>query len=135
MEKRDLKFRNDSKLEDLSKGIDLFNNEFFFEAHDFFEKKWIDARGEEKLFFQGLVQISVGSYHLTHGKLTAALSQFQKGREKLLNYTPNYYSLNINAILNQVNKLITLLEIKKSSNIFSDEDKIFPKMEYIGSLL
>ena len=49
----------------LEKGIVEFNDEAFFECHDTLEEVWMEVRGQERLFFQGLVQVAVGYYHLT----------------------------------------------------------------------
>ena len=37
-------------------GVRLFNHEDFFEAHDVWEQVWKNAEGEEKTFYQGLIQ-------------------------------------------------------------------------------
>ena len=68
---------------DINKGIELFNDGSYFEAHDHFEEMWNEAERGEKEFYQGLVQISVGSYHLICGNNKGALSQYNKGMSKL----------------------------------------------------
>ena len=42
-------------------GIDLFNKKKFFEAHEIWEKLWLNAK--EKKFLQGLIFIAGGYYH------------------------------------------------------------------------
>jgi uncharacterized protein len=37
-------------------GVRLFNHENFFEAHDVWEQVWKNVEGEEKTFYQGLIQ-------------------------------------------------------------------------------
>ena len=49
----------------LDQGIREFNEGAFFEAHDTLEDTWMDVRGGNRLFFQGLIQLSIGYYHLT----------------------------------------------------------------------
>jgi len=53
-----------SELKDISVEIDLFNNADFFSTHDYFEDMWNESNREDRIFFQGLVQISVECYHL-----------------------------------------------------------------------
>jgi predicted metal-dependent hydrolase len=97
-------------LKDISEGIRLFNETDFFAAHDFFEDCWMDCSLEEKLFFQGLVQISVGSFHLLSGNLKGSLSQYLKGIGKLANYRPSYGSINLEKLIKEVGLLIRLMD-------------------------
>ena len=90
---------------DISIGIQLFNNTDFFAAHDFFEEKWIEAEQKDRLFFQGMVQISVANYHLVHDNLNGAQSQYRKSTEKLKNYLPYYYGVNVKKLLDDSDKV------------------------------
>lgn len=94
----------------LSEGIRLFNEHDFFLAHDYFENLWIDSDREMKLFFQGLVQVSVGCYHTVCGNLNGAESQFVKAKIKLINYKPEYLKIDLEVLLKELQ--IILDEIK-----------------------
>ena len=37
------------------RGVRLFNQGNFFEAHELWEDKWKKAEGEEKIFYQGII--------------------------------------------------------------------------------
>ncbi len=90
---------------DIFKGVLFFNDSDFFSAHDFFEDIWMGAEADEKFFFQGLVQISVGCYHLICGNLKGAKSQLIKGIEKLNNYQPEFYSVNLEKLIKEISFL------------------------------
>jgi len=92
-------------MNDISKGVLLFNDSDFFSAHDFFEDIWMGAETDERLFFQGLVQISVGCYHLICGNLKGAKSQLTKGIGKLDNYQPEFYSVNLKKLIKEISFL------------------------------
>ena len=47
----------------LQKFIDLFNAELFFEAHEILEELWLVSHGEQKIFYQGLIQCAVALAH------------------------------------------------------------------------
>lgn len=96
-------------LIDISKGIKLFNDGEFFAAHDFFEDIWMSVNDESRLFYQGLIQVSVGCYHLICGNYRGALSQLKKGSEKLENYLPLYKNIYIDKLLSDVSSLKKLL--------------------------
>jgi hypothetical protein len=98
---------------DISNGVALFNDSNFFEAHDFFEDIWMEAASNEKEFFQGLVQISVGCYHLICGNLKGAESQLTKGISKLKKFEPEFYNINTGSLNIRVLYLVENIKYKK----------------------
>jgi uncharacterized protein len=64
-------------------GIDLFNRGRFFECHEAWEQVWLRATGEEKLFYQGLIQAAVAILHAERGNREGAASMYAKARAKL----------------------------------------------------
>jgi predicted metal-dependent hydrolase len=46
----------------LARGVALFNERQFWEAHEAWEEAWLELEGDEKLFVQGLIQVAAG-YH------------------------------------------------------------------------
>ena len=75
------------------KGIEEFNTQCFFEAHDTWEELWRETSGPDRLFYQGLIQTAVGLYHLTNGNIRGARSQFGKALDKLEHYLPAYHGI------------------------------------------
>jgi predicted metal-dependent hydrolase len=64
-------------------GVRLFNERRFFEAHDAFEEIWMERQGDERLFYQALIQIAVAFYKIDMRNLGGARSQLRKGIDKL----------------------------------------------------
>ena len=114
---------------DIQEGIDLFNDADFFSAHDYFEDLWMNCESEDRLFYQGMVQIAVGSYHLICANYKGALSQFNKGTEKLNNYVPKYYGVNLNKLIDEVDSLRQRL-LKKQHELSKIKLTDMPKIEY-----
>ena len=104
----------------ITEGIELFNDSDFFAAHDFFEDLWMEAKKNDKLFYQGLVQVSVGCFHLICGNFNGAKSQISKGINKLLDFIPEYNNLELTNLISKFEKMlidlnknkINLIEIK-----------------------
>jgi predicted metal-dependent hydrolase len=69
-------------------GIDEFNRAYFFEAHETLEDLWRETYGPLHTFYQGLIQLAVGLYHLSNGNYKGAHSQFEKGLAKLEGFQP-----------------------------------------------
>jgi hypothetical protein len=85
----------------LLKGIREFNEEAFFEAHDTLEDVWMDVRGDKRLFFQGLIQLSIGYYHLTCENYTGADHLLSRGVLKLEPYSPGTCGVLLEPLLGQ----------------------------------
>ncbi len=64
-------------------GIDLFNEGKFFECHEAWEEVWKRSSGDEKLFYQGIIQAAVAILHAQRGNLTGAASMYAKASAKL----------------------------------------------------
>ncbi len=114
---------------DISVGIKLFNDGEYFAAHDFFEDIWIGISDDSRLFYQGLIQVSVGCYHLVCGNYRGSLSQFDKGTAKLENYLPEYRNVYIDKLLAEVKVLCELLEGNTDKQKIEFDITLLPKIK------
>jgi uncharacterized protein len=108
-------------LTDISEGIELFNKADFFSAHDFFEKCWIESDRKEKMFFQGMVQVSVGCYHIINGNFKSSLSQLKKGTKKLNSFRPSHRNIDLENLVNIIESIIQEL----NDFIFEQDPQMF----------
>jgi len=67
----------------LKAGLDLFNEGRYFEAHEVWEDLWRISEGDEKGFYQGLIQAAVGLHHLERHNAAGARSQLTKAIRNL----------------------------------------------------
>jgi hypothetical protein len=74
-------------------GIVLFNQGDFFEAHEAWEALWMETTGEEKKFYQGLIQAAVGLCHFCNGNLRGAVKLYHSSRGYMTPYGPRYLGL------------------------------------------
>lgn len=86
----------------IQKGVAEFNAGKFFECHDTLEEIWQGIRGPARDFFQGLIQISVGFYHLRNGNLRGGESQLEKGLKALGRYGDRYAGMELRNLRGQV---------------------------------
>ena len=61
-------------------GILLFNAQDFFEAHELWEDLWSEGHGNERKFFQGLIQAAVGLCHFSNGNHGGAVKLYHSSR-------------------------------------------------------
>jgi predicted metal-dependent hydrolase len=82
-------------VEAILRGVAEFNSRKFFECHDTLEEVWRGTRGPARDFFQGLIQISVGFYHLGNANLSGGKSQLEKGLKNLSGYGEHYLGMEL----------------------------------------
>lgn len=71
-------------------GIEFFNSQSFFDAHEALEDVWREAREPEKRFLQGLIQAAVAFHHYKNGNIVGARSLLERSIEKLGEYPADY---------------------------------------------
>src|SRR5262245_7357559 len=77
------------------KGIDLFNEGDFFEAHEYWEELWNVTSGSERLYYQGLIQAAAALIHHYRDKPRGARVFIGKSLEKLESLPPVFMSLDL----------------------------------------
>jgi len=109
-----------------SRGLDLFNDEMFFEAREAWEDLLNLEEGRNKTFLQGLIYAADHFEHIQRRNWTGAFSPGEAAREKLK--TPpkdaTYTRLDIVPIISGLEYNLELL-IKKESG---REAYLFPKL-------
>jgi predicted metal-dependent hydrolase len=79
----------------LEKGLAEFDAGHFFECHDTLEDVWQGLRGPARDFFQGLIQVAVGFYHLGNGNLGGSETLLRRGLLRLERYGDSYYGVDL----------------------------------------
>jgi len=98
-------------VERLSRGIDYFNREYFFEAHDEIEELWMEARQRlHRDLFHGLVNMATGFYHYRMNNFKGMQSQLTKGFEKLSSLPMMSMGCNIGKLLDDSRPFLQALE-------------------------
>ena len=76
--------------EALARGLAQFNDGLFYECHDTLEEVWSGVRGPSRDFFQGLIQVAVGFYHLGNGNRAGAERLLRRALARLSRYPGRY---------------------------------------------
>ena len=84
------------------KGMDEFNSQDYFEAHEVWEDLWHEYRETDRTFLQALIQVAAGLYHLDCGNLSGAHSQLSKGLKKLEDYRPSHNGVDVQALVGEI---------------------------------
>lgn len=110
-------------------GIALFNREEFYDCHDALEEMWLEEFTPDRLFFQGLIQVAVGFYHFTTGRLGAGRSMLDKALQKLGSYPDHHRGVDLGDLKRQVLEWKQMLDrtIREKS---TPAARPFPKIKY-----
>ena len=82
----------------LEKGIEEFNRGHFFEAHELCEEAWNEVVGEEKRFYQGLVQLAAGYHKLALAQHNGARKLLERGHQTLRDFPAAYAGIDLTAL-------------------------------------
>ena len=83
-----------------NKGVELFNKKKFYDAHEEWEEMWSDYYLKDRLFIQGLIQLTVSFYHLSTNNINGSKNLMERAIQKLTRLGPNNgsWSSNIRGI-------------------------------------
>ena len=94
----------------LQKGIDELNQGLFFECHETLEEIWQEDHGEDRLFYQGIIQIAAGYFKWQQGVPAGALKLWRTGLEKIAPYGPIHLGVAVGPFAETVKANLQKLE-------------------------
>lgn len=95
----------------LQKGIDEFNKQLFFECHETLEEIWLEEHGEDRRFYQGVIQIAAGYFKWQQGVPAGALKLWRMGLEKIEPYGPVYLGVDLASLMEAVKEHLQDLQL------------------------
>ena len=98
-------------------GIEEFNQCEFYACHDTLEALWMEASEPEKRFYQGVLQIAVGCYHLGNLNWRGAVILLGEGMRRLEAYEPAYSGIDVTELREQSGELLTALHQTGAENV------------------
>jgi hypothetical protein len=91
-------------------GVEEFNQGQFYACHDTLEALWMEATQPQKAFYQGILQIAVGLYHLGNSNWRGAVILLGEGINRLQRYPATYSGIDVDELLSQSAALLTALQ-------------------------
>ncbi|MGL5943456.1 MAG: DUF309 domain-containing protein [Waterburya sp.] len=95
---------------EFERAIAEFNQQQFYDCHDTLEAIWVEAPEADKRFYQGILQVAVGCYHLSNNNLRGAIILLGEAIRRLYDYQPVYEGVNVELLLEQANQLLQTLQ-------------------------
>lgn len=81
------------------RGISLFNNAEFFDAHEALEDVWRAAPPENKKFLQGMVQVAVAFHHHSTGNRVGMRSVLERAIRNLAEPPGSFGQIQLTALI------------------------------------
>lgn len=94
----------------LVQGVEAFNRNDFYAAHDFWEEVWREVSGDMRTFFQGLIHAAVGLYHWSNGNALGAHNQLEKAIEKLRGYPDVFLGIQVGRLCEDLQPFLAYLQ-------------------------
>ncbi|MGF1480323.1 MAG: DUF309 domain-containing protein [Cyanophyceae cyanobacterium] len=91
-------------------GVKEFNGQEFYACHDTFEALWVEAPESDKAFYQGILQIAVGCYHLENYNWRGAVILLGEGVRKLCDYQPHHHGVDVERLVDESAQLLRALQ-------------------------
>lgn len=107
--------------EEFWQGIEQFNAGQFYACHDILEALWIDSIEPDKTFYQGILQIAVGLYHLGNHNQRGAMILLGEGSNRLRRYLPSYGGIDVEELFTQSLDLLKTLQQDSLEAIANNE--------------
>jgi uncharacterized protein len=91
-------------------GVEEFNRQEFYACHDTLEALWMEATESHRNFYQGILQIAVGCYHLGNHNWRGAVILLGEGIRRLRDYQPAYEGIDVEQLIAESDRLLKSLQ-------------------------
>ena len=91
-------------------GVRQFNAGEYFACHETLEGVWLAERGAMRRFYQGVLQVGVGLYHLQRGNEKGALILLARGKELLRPFAPLCLGIDVARLLCGAEEVLQTLQ-------------------------
>jgi len=113
---------------DFQSGIELFNRQKFWEAHEAWEAVWIRHTEKNRVFFQGLIQVAAACHQLRRKISHGFEKHTRNALWKLQPFRPNCLGINIEELVVSLLVLLEKLE-QDESEFFKQKNLKLPSIK------
>ncbi len=92
------------------RGIELFNEGHYFEAHEELEAAWRDEQGNVRRLYQGILEAGVTYLHITRGNYWGALKVYKRSMRWLRDWPDRCRGVDVGQLRRDLNAAIAEVE-------------------------
>jgi predicted metal-dependent hydrolase len=82
-----------------AEGIQKFNDRQFFQAHQIWERIWLEDRGPKRDFYKGLIQIALCLHHFNGGNTRGARKLYISCQRYLNDLRPKHRGVDLDRLM------------------------------------
>ena len=94
----------------LAEGLRLYHAGEFFAAHESWESVWLGAQEPEKMFLQGLIQVTAAFHHLQRANPQGTVLLLQAALGRLERYPACFGSISVALLCDDIRAWLQVLE-------------------------
>ena len=95
----------------LQRGIELFNEGQYWEAHEAWEEAWMpDRHGADSGFYKGLIQVAAGCLHYTRHNRRGTVNKWRSGADYLRPYPPIHHRVALKPLVESVDGMLAAMD-------------------------
>ncbi len=114
---------------DLEHGIFLFNSGRFWESHEAWEEVWKRHADDNRIFFQGLIQVAAGLHQLQRSIYHGTDKHLRNALWKLRPFLPLCLGIDIRHLVDATEKLHQEVRRLGAENIDQIHHSLFPAIQ------
>lgn len=94
----------------LAEGLRRYQEGEFFAAHEAWENVWLEAQEPEKMFLQGLIQVTAAFHHLQRNNLRGTAQLLRAALRRLERYPACFGGISVVLLCNDIREWLQALE-------------------------
>ena len=121
-----------AEAEQFQTAIAQFNSREFYACHDTLEGLWMEAIEPNRKFYQGVLQVGVGYYHLLNGNWRGALILLGEGLSRLDYYCPEYLNVDIQSLMDSSRYNQQLIQDLGADRLSDFDLDLIPQVRWVS---
>jgi uncharacterized protein len=101
----------------LAEGLQHYHAGEFFAAHESWESLWMVAQEPEKMFLQGLIQVTAAFHHLQRNNPLGAMLLLQAALGRLDRYPPGFGGISVSLLCDDIRERLRTLEAGEEASL------------------
>ncbi|MCZ6820224.1 MAG: DUF309 domain-containing protein [Calditrichaeota bacterium] len=124
---------SEADWQDFRRGIALFNDGQFWDAHEAWEEIWKRHPESSRIFFQGLIQVAAGFHQLRRTIFHGVDKHLRNALWKLRPFQPHCLGINLKLFVHSVQDVHRDVAGLTSSNHNAMRTMALPKIEFLNA--
>ena len=112
-------------------GVTRFNERAFFQAHQIWEKVWLEDRGPFRDFYKGLIQIALGLHHFRNGNTRGARKLYVSCQRYLNGLRPRHQGVDLDQLMSELDACCAeLIACQDETPRVQVEEALLPRIRW-----